>query len=95
MGPLVKSSLEIIRQGSSLVQGIEIKNHSDADFILENLSDYTLHNKASVFVAKAHETTRIQVKTLEAMDSFDLKFRVLNAYTAPDQHPEISYTLIY
>ena len=95
VGPLVKSSLEIIRQGRSQVQGIEIKNHSDADFILENLSEYTLHNRASVFVAKAHETTRIQVKTLEAMDSFDLKFRVLNAYTAPDQHPEITLTVVY
>ncbi len=94
VGPLVKSSLEIIRQGRSQVQGIEIKNHSDSDFILENLSDYTLHNKASVFVAKAHETTRIQVKTLEEMDSFDLKFRVLNAYTAPDQHPEVTFTLV-
>jgi len=95
VGPLVKSSLEILRQGSSLVQGIEIINHSDADFILENISEYTLHNKAAVFVAKAHETTRIQVKTLEARDSFDLTFRVLNAFTAPDQHPEISYTLVY
>ncbi len=95
VGPLVKSSLEIIRQGRSLVQGIEIINHSDADFILENLSDYTLHNKASVFVAKAHESTRIQVKTLEAMDTFDLKFRVLNAYTAPDTHPEITLTVVY
>jgi histidinol phosphatase-like PHP family hydrolase len=95
VGPLVKSSLEIIPQGKSLVQDIEIENHSDADFILENLSDYTLHNKASVFVAKAHETTRIQVKTLEAMDTFDLKFRVLNAYTAPDHHPEITLTVVY
>ncbi len=95
VGPLVKSSLEIVRQGKSLVQGIEIINHSDADFILENLSDYTLHNKASVFVAKAHESTRIQVKTLEAMDTFDLKFRVLNAYTAPDMHPEITLTVVY
>ena len=94
VGPLVKSSLEIIRQSKSQVQGIEIKNHSDADFVLENLSDYTLHNKASVFVVKAHETTRIQVKTLEEMDSFDLKFRVLNAYTAPDHHPEVTFTLV-
>ena len=93
VGPLVESSLEIVCQGKSQVQGIEIKNHSDADFILENLSVYTLHNKASVFVAKAHETTIIQVKTLEVMDSFDLKFRVLNAFTAPDQHPEITFTV--
>jgi len=93
VGPLVESSLEIVRQDKSQVQGIEIKNHSDADFILENLSEYTLHNKASVFVAKAHETTIIQVKTLEVMDSFDLKFRVLNAFTAPDQHPEITFTV--
>jgi len=29
------------------------------------------------------------VKTLEELDSFELKFKVLNAYSETDEHPEI------
>ncbi len=89
LAPLVKQSLKVSRLGKSMVQTLMIENVSDADYILENDSDYTLHNQASVFIVKSHETTKIQVKTIESLDSFDLKFSVLNAFTAPGKHPEI------
>ncbi len=88
--PLVESSLEVSRLGEAMVQTIMIENHSDADYILENLSEYTLHNQASVFVVKSHEATKIQVKTIDKLPSFNLRFRVLNAITSPGEHPEIS-----
>ncbi len=90
LSSLVKSSLEIMRQDSNLVQKVGITNHSDADYIIENLSDFTLHDRASVFTLKAHETTWIYVKTLEVLDSFELRFKVLNAYTAPKEQLVIS-----
>ena len=90
LAPLVEASLELTRSGKGPVPRLKIHNHSDADYILENLSAYSLHNFASVFVLKAHETTTVQVKTLETLESFELKFRVLNAYIAPDKHPEIN-----
>ena len=90
LATLVEASLELTRSGKGPVPRLKIHNHSDADFILENLSAYSLHNFASVFVLKAHETTTVQVKTLETLESFELKFRVLNAYIAPDKHPEIN-----
>lgn len=93
VGPLVKSSLELIHHVKSQIQKIEIINHSDASYILENTSEYTFHNKASVFILEAHEALTLQVKTPDKPKSFDLKFRVLNATTAPGEHPEISYTL--
>lgn len=93
VGPLVLSSLEVLRKGRSQVQTLDIKNHSDADYLLENHSAYTLHNKASVFIVKAHETTSIQVKTLETLDTFELTFSVLNAFVTPDQHPEITLSI--
>jgi len=93
VGPLVKNSLELIHHVKSQVQQIEIINHSDASYILENLSGYTLHNKASVFILEAHSSINLQVKTPEKPDSFDLTFRVLNAFSAPSEHPEISFTL--
>ena len=89
LAPLIEASLTLERNGKGPVPTVLIHNHSDADYILENLSDYSLHNFASVFVLKAHETTSVQLKTLETLPSFELKFRVLNAYTGPDKHPEI------
>jgi len=89
LGPLVEQSLKVSRLGKSLVQTLMIENISDADYILENQSEYTLHNQSSVFVLKSHETTKIQVKTIEVLESFDLTFSVLNATTAPGEHPKI------
>lgn len=89
LSPLVEQSLEISRTGEGPVPGVVIHNHSDADYILENLSDFRLHNQAKVFVLKAHQSTLIQVKTVETLESFELRFRVLNAFSSPDTHPEI------
>ena len=87
--PLITGSLEVQKVGRGPVPSVLIRNSSDADFIVENLSDYSLHNYAPVFTLKAHETTIVMVKTLESMESFDLRFRVLNAYQDADEHPEI------
>jgi hypothetical protein len=89
LAPLVEQSLEIIDKGQGPVPQVVIHNHSDADYILENLSDYRLHNQAGVFILKAHEATTLQVKTVEERDAFTLKFKVLNAFSTPDTHPEI------
>jgi hypothetical protein len=89
LAPMIEASLEIVHKGNGQVPKIQIHNHSDADFFLENTSVYTLHNFAPVFILKAHETTAVMVKTLEKLDSFELKFRVLNAFTAPKEHAEI------
>ena len=89
LSPLVEQSLEISRTGEGPVPRVLIHNHSDADYILENLSDFRLHNQAKVFVLKAHQSTPIQVKTMESLGSFELRFRVLNAFSSPDTHPEI------
>ena len=90
LSPLVEQSLEIKSAGEGPVRLMVIHNHSDADYILENLSEYRLHNQAKVFVVKAHQETPIWVKTVETLDSFELRFRVLNALSGPDTHPEIT-----
>ena len=90
LAPLVKNSLEITRLGEDLVQTLMIHNNSDADYIFENLSEYTLQNQASVFILHSHETKKIMVKTIEKLASFNLTMRVMNTITAPGQHAEIS-----
>jgi len=93
LAPMIEASLEVERTGKGPVPFLEIHNHSDADYILENLSEYRLHNFPSVFILKAHETTTLMVKTLKSKESFELTFRVLNTFTAPDTHAEITLTV--
>ncbi len=87
--PLIEGSLVAESQKASLVRNVVITNNSDATYILENRSEFTLHNQASVFTLEAHKPTLVQVKTVEKLDSFSLRFVVLNAITAPGKHPEI------
>lgn len=87
--PLIQESLEVERQGKSLVESINIHNSSDASYILENHSEYSLHNKGPVFTVPAHGSILIQVKTVKELDAYQLQFGVLNAITAPGKHPEI------
>ena len=96
MIPLIQESLllkktEVLEsyKGKSLVQSVYIENQSDVDYILENQSDFSLHSHADIVTIKAHDITLVQVKTLEILSAFDLCFKVLNAYVAPNKHPEI------
>ncbi len=95
--PLIRESLVVKRTkvresytGKSFVVSVYIQNLSDADYIFENQRDFGLHSHADIFTAKAHSTTIIQVKTLKELPEFDLRFKVLNAVTAPYTHPEIT-----
>ena len=69
--PPLSRFTEYSRWADDLVQTLMIENRSDADYILENLSEFTLHDHASVLILKAHETTRVRVKILEKRSSFD------------------------
>lgn len=94
--PLIKSCLrpsKIAYSGQTRVANIDIENVSDVEFILRNESEFTFHNDADVITLAPHETTRVQVKTLELLGSFDLKFEVLNVVTAPGEHPSVTFSL--
>ena len=94
--PLVEASLVIKESktvtdwsGESKVQSVKIYNQSDVDYIVENISAYTLHTDARVLVIKAHEVTEIQVKTLGKKAPYELMFKVLNAFENPKKNLEI------
>lgn len=90
--PLIMESMKVTRAAyrpKSTVLEIEITNVSDAEFMLENLSDYTLHGNAHVLTIKPHEKNEILVKTLEIKEEVHLPFRVLNVITAPKTSPDI------
>jgi predicted metal-dependent phosphoesterase TrpH len=94
--PLIQESLllkkaEVLEsyKGKSFVHSLYIKNQSDVDYILENQSKFSFYSHANIITIKAHNTTLIQVKTLETLSTYNLRFKVLNAYVAPNKHPEI------
>lgn len=94
--PLINACLTVERAsyiGTSQVAEVDIMNDSDVEYILMNKSDYTLHANADIIVLHPNSSTTIQVKTIEEMESFEMKFEVLNAVTAPKTHPFINLSI--
>ena len=90
--PLLQSSLRIAGaeyQEDTQVLNVRIENRSDADFQVQNLSPYTFNAQADFFTIPSNQVTELQVKTLERQNAVDLNFRVLNAVTAPGEHPTV------
>ena len=93
LNPLIQASLIVNRASypkDSLIATVEIENKSDATYVMENTSDYALHGNADLVQLAPHQSTEIKVMTLKALSTFDLKFKVWNAVTAPGKHPEIT-----
>ncbi len=94
--PLLEASAvvrEAIYVRRSSVARVSIENVSSAPLLLLNESAYTFHDDADLIVLPPHATTEIEVKTLERRPEFALAFRVLNAVTAPGQHPLLTLTV--
>ena len=73
--------------GDTSVLKLSVRNTSSASFILQNRSNYTLHERADVFTAPPQSTIHLAVKTINRMDSLAMSFEVLNAVVAPQRHP--------
>jgi hypothetical protein len=68
---------------------VTLQNNSDAEYILENTSDYLLHNNADIVTVAPQHKTVILVKTKQQEESISLTFNVLNAVVAPKKHASI------
>jgi hypothetical protein len=94
---VVEASLSITQvqyQGASSVVNVTIHNDSDAEYLLINESDYTLHANLDVVQLAPNGETTIQVKALERLPKFELNFRVLNAVTAPGEYLTIALPVV-
>lgn len=95
--PLIKQSLTISSatyQEKKTVLNITIENSSDAEYLLQNISEYTFHKHSDVVSLKPHEATTLEVKTVDEKNNVRLTFSVLNAVTAPKQHPKIVFDVV-
>lgn len=96
MLPLLRASIRVEKAsyiGPSAVCEVLLRNDSDAEFLLFNTSEYSLHEHADMVVLNPNGTTKIQVKTKEQLPVFNLSFDVLNCVTAPKQHPSFSLSV--
>jgi hypothetical protein len=91
--PLIEESLTAVHDEESRGITLHIENNSDANYILENTSDYSFHNYPGIIMVKPHESLMVQVKSAEKLKDFDLTFKVLNALMAPGKHPEINLSV--
>jgi hypothetical protein len=93
---LVMSSLEIKEWSyvkESTVASLTLVNNSDANYIMQNRSEFTFHENTDVFTIPAQGEFELQVKTLERKESFELVLEVLNTVIAPGKHAQIQLSV--
>ncbi len=84
--PLVQSSIEVISasyMNDTSILHVTLRNHSDTEFILNNLGSYTFQENTDVVVVPGHHDTTLKVKTGPRLDDIELEFEVMNAVIAP------------
>jgi hypothetical protein len=91
--PLIRACMAIESAaylGDGSVLELAIRNRSDARFELGNESPYTLVGDARLDVAP-HAVSTFRIRTPERVESVDLPLKVLNALSAPDTHPTLTF----
>ena len=90
--PLLQASVQISSakyDGKSNVLLVELENRTSATFTLFNKSGYTFHDHGDVVTIGPNSKTTVMVKTINRLESVELKFQVMNAVNAPHSHPDI------
>lgn len=96
LNPLLHASIKINAAtylNKTQIIEVELENISSSDLLFENQSEYTFYNSSPVFEVKAQTTYKLLVKTLKVMEKFDLKLKALGAFTAPKQHPVVTWEI--
>ena len=94
--PLLKASIGIKVDGyvaDTKILKITLINHCSSDLLLENVSGFTFYENSPVFNLEAGSQKTLQIKTIERIDEVKLSFKALGAFTAPQTHPTVSFTL--
>ena len=95
--PLINECLVIKKsfyEPKSLVLTLVLENVSSCNFILQNLSQYTLLESTDLIEIEGKSTITLQFKTKEKLTQLDWSFKVLNAVNAPNSHPTLKKRII-
>jgi predicted metal-dependent phosphoesterase TrpH len=93
---IVRASLDIPRayyRGPSSVVDVTITNISDAEYLLDNIGDYSLQSDLGLVRVPPHSEIEISVMTREVLPEFELRFRVLNAVTGVGERLELRHVV--
>lgn len=93
MNLLLDASLKVEKveyPGNTSIAHVTIKNLSDTEFELRNLTDFSFYDMADLVKIKPQGETVIKVKTKDILSDFDLEFEVMNAVIAPKAHAKLT-----
>lgn len=92
--PLIKESLTVSDASyldDTSVLELTIDNRTGQNFIVKSEGEFAFHKSGDVVTMDAHTATTLLVKTKTRLEEVELPVTVLNAVTAPDTHPEITF----
>jgi hypothetical protein len=75
------------------VVDVTITNVSDAEYLLDNIGNYSLQSDLGLVRVPPHSEIEISVMTREVLPEFELHFRVLNAVTGVGERLELRHTV--
>jgi predicted metal-dependent phosphoesterase TrpH len=94
--PMLEASLKVTEAayipGTQILK-VVLENQTSADLLFENVMPYTFYSSSPVFEISAGGTYTLQIKTLEIKDSIKLALKALGAYSAPKQHPVVTWEI--
>ena len=94
--PLLKASITVSEAayipGTKILK-VVLENQTSSDLLFENVMPYTFYSSSPVFEIPAGGTYTLQVKTLEVSNSVKLALRALGAFSAPKQHPIVTWEI--
>jgi hypothetical protein len=94
--PLLQASLKVTEaeylEGTQILKVI-LENQTSSDLLFENVMPYTFYSSSPVFEIPAGGTYTLQIKTLEIKSSVKLALKALGAYSAPKQHPTVTWEI--
>ena len=95
--PLISECLVIKKafyEPKSLVLSVELENISSCNFILQNLSPYSLIESSDIVEIEGKSTVTLHFRTKEKINQFDWNFNVINAINAPNKHPLVTKKIV-
>jgi hypothetical protein len=95
--PLINECLVIKKafyEPKSLVLSVELENISSCNFILQNLSPYSLIESSDIVEIEGKSTITLHFRTKEKINQFDWNFNVINAINAPNKHPLVTKKIV-
>ena len=95
LGQCITLQVEEPVQKSEVLQ-VELANHSDADFMLRNVGALRTLNQSDMFTLPAQSKLKVWVLPATAPDgdALALELEVLNAVTAPGEHPIMALKIV-